>query len=106
MENRFTSATALAALLLIGIAGSSRAAGQETDWPAYGGGPEDIRYSPLTQINTSNVSKLRVAWTYDTGEKHGDPQTQPLMMNGMIFGVTPMHKVVALDAARQTALEV
>jgi quinoprotein glucose dehydrogenase len=99
MENRFTSATALAALLLIGIAGSSRAAGQETDWPAYGGGPEDIRYSPLTQINTSNVSKLRVAWTYDTGEKHGDPQTQPLMMNGMIFGVTPMHKVVALDAA-------
>src|SRR5947207_9403249 len=38
------------------------------DWPAYGGGPEDIRYSTLTQINRANVGQLEVAWTYDSGE--------------------------------------
>jgi beta-glucanase (GH16 family) len=37
------------------------------DWPHYGGGPDQTRYSPLTQINASNVSSLKVAWTYDTG---------------------------------------
>ncbi len=52
----------------------------ETEWPAYGGGPEDIRYSGLTQIDRSNVSRLKVAWTYDTADGPGDPQTQPIMV--------------------------
>jgi quinoprotein glucose dehydrogenase len=36
------------------------------DWPHYGGGPDQSRYSPLTQITPANVGTLRVAWTYDT----------------------------------------
>ncbi|HEV2447783.1 MAG TPA: PQQ-binding-like beta-propeller repeat protein [Candidatus Sulfopaludibacter sp.] len=74
-------------------------AAAQTDWPAYGGGPAGTRYSNLTQIDRTNVSRLRVAWTYDTGEGRGDPQTQPIVINGVLFGVTPSHKVVALDAA-------
>ena len=35
------------------------------EWPAYGGNPEGTRYSPLKQINRSNVGRLRVAWTYE-----------------------------------------
>jgi quinoprotein glucose dehydrogenase len=71
----------------------------EQPWPGYGGGPLDNRYSPLKQIDTSNVSKLKVAWTYDTKDGAGDTQTQPLMVNGTVYGVTPKHKIVAIDAA-------
>jgi len=71
----------------------------ERDWPAYGGGPEGIRYSELQQINRSNVANLRVAWSYDTADGTGDAQTQPIMIDGVLFGLTPRHKVVALDAA-------
>src|SRR5947207_1203100 len=70
-----------------------------TEWPGYGGGPEAIRYSPLTQINRSNVSQLQVAWTYDCGEGPGGTQTQPMVIDGVLYGVTPKHNIVALDAA-------
>jgi len=87
--------------LLVAIAVGSVlcAAGDGRDWPAYGGHPDGTRYSPLKQINRSNVSRLQVAWTYDTADGPGDPQTQPIMVAGVLFGVTPKHKVVALDAA-------
>jgi quinoprotein glucose dehydrogenase len=71
----------------------------DRDWPAYGGGPEGIRYSPLKQINRSNIGRLKVAWTFDTHESPGDPQTQPILVHGVLYGVTPTHKVVALDGA-------
>lgn len=71
----------------------------EHNWPAYGGGPEGTRYSDLKQINRSNVANLQVAWTYDTADGTGDGQTQPIMVDGVLFGLTPRHKLVALDAA-------
>jgi quinoprotein glucose dehydrogenase len=71
----------------------------ELAWPVYGGGPQGDRYSSLKQINTTNVSKLQVAWTYDTQDAASASETQPIMINGTLFGVTPAHKVVALDAA-------
>ena len=67
-------------------------------WPSYGGGPEQIRYSSLTQINRSNVRQLEVAWTYDSGET-GGLQTNPIVVDGVLFATTPKHRVVALDAA-------
>jgi len=71
---------------------------QNADWPAYGGGPADSRYSSLNQINTTNVAKLRVAWEYDTRDGAGDPQTQPIETGGVVFGVTPGHKIIAINA--------
>ena len=88
-----------AAFLLLATLPLARSAAKDTDWPAYGGGPADIRYSALTQINTSNVSRLQVAWTYDTDDGKGDPQTQPIVVDDTLYGVTPRHKIVALDAA-------
>jgi quinoprotein glucose dehydrogenase len=38
----------------------------ERDWPSHGHDAGAQRYSPLKQINTTNVSKLRLVWTYDT----------------------------------------
>jgi quinoprotein glucose dehydrogenase len=69
------------------------------DWPGYGGGPAGIRNSPLKQINRANVSRLKVAWTYDTRDGEGDPQTQPILVNGVLYGVTPTHKAIALNGA-------
>src|SRR6185312_10287438 len=79
----------------IALAGSHK----KKDWPGYGGGPADIRYSPLHEINRDNVAQLQLAWSYDTADGPGDPQTQPIMVNGVLYGLTPAHKVVALDAA-------
>jgi quinoprotein glucose dehydrogenase len=92
----------MAAMSLLYAAGSRKTdsgAAAGPDWPAYGGTSEEIRYSSLKQINRSNVSRLQVAWTYDTADGPGASQTQPIVVNGVLFGVTPRHKVVALDAA-------
>ena len=79
-------------------ASQQRQPARPSEWPAYGGGPEQIRYSPLDQINKSNVARLAVAWTYDTGES-GGLQTQPLVIGGVLFGYTPTHQTFALRAA-------
>ncbi len=89
---------AVSVVMLLAYAAWS-AGNAEHAWPAYGGGPADNRYSPLRQINTSNVSRLHVAWSYDTQDGAGDTQTQPIMVNGTLYGVTPGHKFVAIDAA-------
>ena len=68
------------------------------DWSVYGG-PGQTRYSSLKQITRQNVSRLRVAWTYDTADGPNASQTQPIVVNGVLYGLTPAHKVVALDAA-------
>ncbi|WP_338876035.1 PQQ-binding-like beta-propeller repeat protein [Spirosoma sp. SC4-14] len=78
------------------------------DWPYYGGNKAGNRYSPLTQINTSNVKKLAVAWMYDASEKP-DPnnpgrrreraiQCQPIVVHGVLYGTTPELKLFALKA--------
>jgi quinoprotein glucose dehydrogenase len=93
----------LRALFVIGtgmlLVAQTRPERPAADWPAYGGGPEGTRYSDLKQINRSNVRDLQVAWTYDTADGPGDTQTQPIVVNGVLFGLTPKHKAVALDAA-------
>jgi quinoprotein glucose dehydrogenase len=84
-------------LSLLGIAGCAKR-DEYRGWAAYGGTPDQIRYSALDQINRSNVHKLEVAWSYDTGEG-GDLQTQPIVVDGVLYAYTPTHKTIALDAA-------
>src|SRR5690606_5197026 len=73
-------------------------AGDYRRWEAYGGTPDQIRYSRLDQINRENVGALAVAWQYDTGEA-GDLQTQPIVVDRVLYAYTPKHKTIALDAA-------
>jgi quinoprotein glucose dehydrogenase len=68
------------------------------DWRVYGGNSGATHYSPLKQINRSNVKQLELAWSYDTGET-GGLQTSPLEVSGMLFGISPSQKVFAVDAA-------
>jgi len=69
-----------------------------TDWSAYGGTPAQTRHSDLDQIDRTNVSALTLAWSWDSGET-GGLQTQPVVVDGVLYGVTPSHKAFALDAA-------
>ena len=73
-------------------------AAQTVDWPAYGGGADEDHYSPLTEINRDNVSRLVQAWIYDTGEK-GNIETNPVIVGRTLYASTPTEKVIALDAA-------
>ncbi len=75
----------------------AQAPAQQHDWPVWGGQPENNHYSPLTQINRSNVRRLQVAWSYDSGEK-GGLQTSPLIVGRVLYAYTPSQKVIALDA--------
>ena len=86
--------------LTLARSGQSTPAARPSDrgWPAYGGGPEQIRYSTLAQINRGNVKELKQAWIYDSGET-GGLQTQPIVVDGVLYGVTPRHKTFALRAA-------
>lgn len=73
-----------------------------TGWPAYGGSPEMIRYSSLKQIDTSNVGQLQLAWSYSSQDadtaNHSQIQCNPIMIDGMLYGVTPQMKLFAVDA--------
>src|SRR2546429_629560 len=71
---------------------------EQQDWPVYGGAPENNHYSTLAQINRSNVKHLTVAWSFDPDEE-GGLQTSPIIVNGVLYGITPAQKVFALDAA-------
>jgi quinoprotein glucose dehydrogenase len=68
------------------------------DWPIYGRDPGGTRYSPLTQINTGNVSQLRRAWTYHTGEQGHAFETTPIVVNGVLYFSTQNQSIVALSA--------
>jgi quinoprotein glucose dehydrogenase len=103
--NRLAAVLALLALTpaspVVRAASTATAAGAGRDWAVYGGGPESIRYSRLTQIDRSNVRSLKVAWTYDTGDAYpgSELQCNPLVVDGVLYATTPKVNLVALDAA-------
>jgi quinoprotein glucose dehydrogenase len=76
----------------------SISAQEQGDWPVYGGSAASTHYSTLAQINRSNVKNLQLAWSYDTEEK-GGLQTSPVIVDGILYGMTPSLKPFALDAA-------
>ena len=75
------------------------------DWRAHGADAGHTQYSSLDQINTGNVSQLKVAWTYHAGDvREGRSQIQcnPLVVHAVLYATSPQLKVLALDAATGT----
>jgi quinoprotein glucose dehydrogenase len=70
----------------------------QQDWPAYGGAPGNNHYSSLAQINRGNVKRLAIAWSFDTQEE-GGLQSSPIIVDGVLYGITPTQKIFALDSA-------
>lgn len=69
------------------------------NWPVYGGDPAGSRYSPLGQINRTNVAQLQVAWQFDPSDGPAARlQAQPIIVDGILYSPTPGSSVIALDA--------
>jgi quinoprotein glucose dehydrogenase len=76
---------------------------KNADWPEYNGDGARSHYSQLAQIDTSNVSKLKIAWTYSSGGKdtlrnRSQIQSNPIIIDGVIFGVSADTEAFALEA--------
>jgi glucose dehydrogenase len=86
---------------LLPVAALAAFAASSPDWPHYGGTPDQMRYSPLAEINRDNVRTLKVAWTYDTGDSFpgSEMQCQPVVAHGVLYATSPKLRVFALDAA-------
>ena len=67
---------------------------------SWGIGTEGQRYSPLKDINVSNVGKLVPAWSFSFGgEKQRGQESQPLIHNGKMFVTGSYSRIYALDAS-------
>lgn len=66
------------------------------DWLMLGRTYDEQRFSPLDQIDESNVSSLRMAWT--RGLPVGSESTIPIVYDGVLYVVSPINSVLALDA--------
>lgn len=70
----------------------------DTNWPYYLGGQDRNHFSTLNQINFENIDSLKVAWIYDNPDS-GQIQTNPLIVDGVLYGVSPTVQAFALNAA-------
>jgi quinoprotein glucose dehydrogenase len=122
----------LPAKTLLLIASSQLLNGQ-TDWPIYGHDPGGRQFSPLKQLDTKNVTKLQVAWTWDArppvapaapttppappadsgagappprpaAPRNRASEASPLVVGSVLYLGTPYNHVVALDAESGTKL--
>ena len=114
-RNRLWSAVAFGVLLATWVAiaqqerpvndAALRAAGTTgEEWLTYGLDLGEKRFSPLTQINTANVGRLGLAWSYDlpgtfgNAPGGGNQEATPLMWNGTLYAITTWSVVFAVDA--------
>ncbi len=72
------------------------AAREPGNWMTYSGNFAGHRFSPLTQVNDANVSRLKVAWVYTTNSLQKF-ETTPLVIDGVMYVSEPPSNVVALD---------
>jgi len=70
---------------------------QPGQWGSYSRTWDEQRYSPLTQINDSNVQRLGLAW-YDDLDTYRAVQGTPLVIDGTLYNVTIFNVVTAYDA--------
>jgi quinoprotein glucose dehydrogenase len=92
---------AVVATLCLGVVATALVSGQSsnTNW-TINGGENNIRFSPLTQVNKANVKSLQVAWTYSSNDhfKDSEMQSNPIVVDGVLYATTPTMKVVAVNA--------
>ena len=73
---------------------------QNYDWPVRKADHSSSSYSPLDQINTSNVQQLELAWEYKTGDEQlYTIECNPIIIDGILYATSPMLNAFALDAA-------
>jgi quinoprotein glucose dehydrogenase len=85
------------------LAARAKAAPAEREWRVYHGDRGGRQWSPLDEIRRGNVQRLRPVWEYAAGglspEAPSQIQCNPLVVGGVLYGVSPDHAAFALDAA-------
>ena len=95
-------------LLIVVLAVLLPAQRPQGEWTSYNGGAGGQRHSALTQINTKNVSKLKLAWQYGVTPPATDPNSRdaragqgmeavPVVVGGVLFTPTAQRTIVALE---------
>ena len=79
------------------------------EWPAFGSGPDNTKYSALDQIDRSNFQDLRIAWEWESPStavaeanravKPGQFKPVPIMLDGVVYVATAVAQAAAIDAA-------
>lgn len=77
----------------------SKADREPANWLTYYGTYKSWRYSPLDQINRSNIAELRPVWAFESGVTDGGMQSAPLVIDGVMYVSSAWNRVFALDAA-------
>ena len=102
------SRTTLAVLAAIALTASLHA--QRVDWPTPSGDPGAMRYAAISNVDRTNVARLKLAWRWSTSEhavaagpdqkaaRPGLFQASPLVIGDTMYVSTPYAAVAALDA--------
>jgi quinoprotein glucose dehydrogenase len=73
-----------------------------SNWHYYNGTSDALKYSSINEIDTTNVTSLKPIWTYNSGDAdtaaRSQIQTNPIVINGILYGITPQLKLFALNA--------
>jgi quinoprotein glucose dehydrogenase len=96
-------AACVAVLLAAAGEGTAQAGPTGGEWPVYGGDLGSTRYSPLDQIDASNVGELEIAWRWSAGNFGPRPEANyrvtPIMVGGVLFATAGSRRAaVAIDA--------
>lgn len=92
--------------LFLAVVTSTALAQPPGEWHYYAGDPGGTKYSPLKQINKSNVRQLKPLWIFDSGDFSDGKvlpgrsafETTPLVVDGVMYVSTSFHRLFALDA--------
>lgn len=100
-------------LFLFGYSAVAQQGSTDGEWPSYAADAGSTKYTSLSQINADNFAELEIAWRWqsidaeldfeallgpDTEVGFGRLQATPLMIDGVLFLLTALNQVVALDA--------
>lgn len=93
----------IVAMLCAGLVGLFPAQAQDAQWPVASGSVQGLRFSPLTEIQSANAQRLGLAFSFDTGLKHGQ-ESATLVVGNTLYFVTPFpNTVYALDLTKSGA---
>jgi len=107
MTHRSCAVAALLTLTLAAATAPAQEGAKHGEWPTFSADAGSTRYSPLSQIDATNVARLEPAWRWECvdagivklaqGMRIGYFKSTPLMVNGTLYVTTPMNQVAALD---------
>ena len=96
-------------LCLNSATATTQSSRRDAEWPDYAGNQEGMKYSPLNQISKENIQNIEILWRKPTVDQElqassparrgGRYEDTPLMVNGMLYTVTPLGLISALDPA-------